>query len=278
MDKNKHEWSASLAGWDGPDTDVAALYRAEKAGGRTFLLRVAERHTATVLDDPDFNTLATEILRLAGEVERLERHLAESEEAAEAQRAVKDAALRAFGKHCTELESEVRHLREMNEAQLKLIEARDRALDETNRDLDEARENGLSLGNAALKKGWEDCEKAVVTYIRGTYMTREGLARTIEEGRHRPRDFDAHAPAWTGADELTPEEVMARCDPFPNGEPFAYPAGLPEEDPGSAPEETEQARLRSLHELAQAARLYPELFFAQHTLAKLREADVIPGE
>lgn len=170
------------------------------------------------------------------------------------------------------LESEVRRLREMNEAHLRKIEELENAAQAEARshlhhvsllqaDLDEAREKGLSLGNAALRKGWEDCEKAVVAYVRqeGKHLeeseTTGGftpmsapaaigtLADLIHEGRHRPADFNAHAPsvgadtirvlrglAWTGADEVesAQEEPREMAGQFQR---FRAPAGLPEEDP-----------------------------------------------
>lgn len=303
----------------------------QRDAGSDLIQRTADGYLKTIeaLEENNrrlnigFNNLAAQKEELESEVERL---------------------LDANARACEVRDSEIRQLREMNETHLstiyslqKMIESWAAENEGLKADLAEAREKGLSLGSAALKQGWGDCERAVVARIK---MMTQWIWRdpehalttvidTIKEGEHRPTAFDAHAPAWTGADEPDPglidptgeitreawklsegpllqdhaqvddmgasrkEEAWHRlCEITGN---FRYPAGLPEEDPGSAPEGGEKALgvrgsspkcrildldpLLALAKEAEHVSEFPEEGLTGRAILRhLREAGVIPGE
>lgn len=219
------------------------------------------------------------------------------------------------------LEAEVRQLREMNEAHLRRIERLDKGngnllremagkdrivqnlsaqRDRAEADLAEAREKGLSLGNAALRKGWGDCEKAVAAWLlrlrvgaweEGDHKEATGydwLIGEIRMGAHHPADFNAHASAWTGADEGDSVQVpvggpLQDWQRAALGNPIGsirYPASPPEaeirlEIEAGAEPAVRLINLKPLRELAGMARGH---IHSSYVLLKLREAGVISGE
>ncbi|HKV07925.1 MAG TPA: hypothetical protein VJ725_07310 [Thermoanaerobaculia bacterium] len=337
--------------------------------------RIGERETQTALkvadleqrlekleNDREGASLRTDLLK--GEADLLREKLArKTRELSEMANAYANTRLAAGNRlaRIEVLESEVRELREMNEAHLGQISELERqaAINETaNRDLRrerdwwavqassklaecralqddlvQAREKGLSLGNAALRKGWEDCEKAVfglldreivgyrhVLLVPSAETALTFIKRGIESRAH-------HTTAWTGAEEavaapcggaqapsgaplqdwqrdaldhpigrLSPAPIVVALDEL-KADPFRYPAGLPEEDPGSAPEPESVGAMpespapgtplrgttcivvdpEPLRELAAESLLHGD-FDRHYVRSKLREAGAIPGE